>query len=69
MSFTTNLFLTVFLPIIFVVVWVFRKKIKCQNVFLLLVNIVILLFYGIGGIVLVVGMCFFDWGIIKLIQT
>ena len=68
MYFTTNLFLTIILPIIFGFVWLFRKKINFQNTFLLLINIILLLIYGVGGTVILAVMCTADYFFIRLIQ-
>ena len=43
MSFTTNIFLTILLPLTFGIVWLFRKNILHQNIFILLISITFLL--------------------------
>lgn len=68
MSFTSNLFLTVLLPVTFGFVLLFRKNLTCQNVFLLLINITTLLFFGLSGIILLAVMCVLDYFFIRLIQ-
>lgn len=68
MSITSNLFLTVFLPIIFLFVILSRKYLKRQNVFLLVSNVVFLLFNGVGGILLLFATCIVDYLTIRFIS-
>ena len=68
MSFTTNIFLTILLPLTFGIVWLFRKNLLHQNIFILLINITFLLMNGLSGILLLAIMCIMDYFFIRLIQ-
>ena len=68
MSFTTNIFLTILLPLTFGIVWLFRKNILHQNIFILLISITFLLMNGLSGILLLAIMCIMDYFFIRLIQ-
>ncbi|MBQ7026152.1 MAG: MBOAT family protein [Peptococcaceae bacterium] len=68
MSITSNLFLTVLVPAAIIISVLFRKNISAQNRFLLLVNIIFILFAGIGGFALLFATCVLDYFLIRLIQ-
>ncbi len=67
-SFTTNLFLTLFLPVTICITLLFRKHLKGQNAFLLLVNCIFLLFSGVGGLLLLFLTCIIDYLFVLIIQ-
>lgn len=69
MSFTSNLFLTVFLPLVIGIVFLFHKHLNRQNVFILIMNAVFLLFGGIGGVALLAATCVVDYFFVRLIQS
>ena len=68
MSITSNLFLTGLLSLTIILTLLFRKSITRQNVFLIIINTVFLLFSGIGGIVLLAVTCIIDFLFVRLIQ-
>lgn len=68
MSITSNLFLTVFTPILILFVLIFRKHINRHNIFLFCMNIVFLLFGGIGGVALLAVTCVLDYFLIGWIH-
>lgn len=68
MSITSNLFLTGLLPLTIILALLFRKSITRQNIFLIIINTVFLLFSGIGGVVLLAVTCIIDYLFVRLIQ-
>ena len=68
MSITSNLFLTGLLPLTIILTLLFRNNIKRQNIFLIIINTVFLLFSGIGGVVLLALTCVVDYLFVRLIQ-
>ena len=68
MSITSNLFLTVLLPFTIILSILFRKSITRQNVFLIIINTVFVLFSGIGGFILLACTCVMDYLFVRWIQ-
>ena len=68
MSITSNLFLTGLLPLTIIITLFFRKNVTRQNVFLIIINTVFLLFSGIGGVVLLAVTCIVDYLFVRFIQ-
>lgn len=68
MSITSNLFLTGLLTLTIILTLLFRKSITRQNVFLIIINTVFLLFSGIGGVVLLAVTCIIDYLFVRLMQ-
>ena len=61
MTFSSILFLTAFLPLVFLCCFLTRKRLNCQNIIILVFNCIFLMFNGIGGAIQLFAICIINY--------